>query len=40
MGNKEREVKTILSEAYKTAQEIEGEADAKATEIYAKGLKK
>jgi len=36
MGDKEREVKTILSEAYKTAQEIEGEADAKATDIYAK----
>lgn len=35
MGNKEREVKTILSEAYKTAQEIEGVADANATEIYA-----
>jgi len=35
MGDKEREVKTILSEAYKAAQEIEGEADAKATEIYA-----
>jgi len=36
MGDKERQVKTILSEAYKTAQEIEGEADAKATDIYAK----
>ena len=36
MGDKEREVKTILSEAYKTAQEIEGAADAEATEIYAK----
>lgn len=36
MGDKEREVKTILSEAYKTAQEIEGEADAQATDIYAK----
>ncbi len=40
MGNKERDVKTILSEAYKTAQEIEGEADAKATEIYAKAFGK
>lgn len=36
MGDKEREVKTILSEAYKTAQEIEGVADANATDIYAK----
>jgi membrane protease subunit HflC len=36
MGDKEREVKTILSEAYKTAQGIEGVADAKATDIYAK----
>ena len=35
MGNKERDVKTILSEAYKEAQEIEGVADANATEIYA-----
>ena len=35
MGDKEREVKTILSQAYKTAQEIEGVADANATEIYA-----
>ena len=35
MGDKEREMKTILSEAYKTAQEIEGAADANATEIYA-----
>jgi len=40
MGNKEREVKTILSEAYKTAQEIEGEADAKASDIYAKAFGK
>ncbi len=36
MGDKEREVKTILSEAYKTAQEIEGKADAEASDIYAK----
>ena len=38
MGNKEREVKTILSEAYKTAKEIEGTADAEATLIYAEGF--
>jgi membrane protease subunit HflC len=40
MGDKEREVKTILSEAYKTAREIEGKADATATEIYAKSFGK
>lgn len=40
MGDKEREVKTILSEAYKTAREIEGTADATATEIYAKVFSK
>jgi membrane protease subunit HflC len=38
MGDKEREMKTILSEAYKTAKEIEGAADAKATEVYAKAF--
>jgi membrane protease subunit HflC len=38
MGDKEREVKTILSGAYKTAREIEGVADAKATDIYAKSF--
>jgi len=38
MGDKEREVKTILSGAYKTAKEIEGAADAKATKIYAEGF--
>jgi len=35
MGTKEREVKVIISEAYKEAQGIEGEADAQATQIYA-----
>jgi len=40
MGDKEREVKIILSEAYRTAREIEGAADAKATEIYAKSFGK
>ncbi len=38
MGNKEREVKTILSEAYKTAKEVEGAADAEATQIYAEAF--
>ena len=36
LGDKELELKTIESEAYKTIQTIRGDADAKATEIYAK----
>ncbi len=36
LGNRDRELKEIESKAYKTIQEIEGAADAKATEIYAK----
>jgi modulator of FtsH protease HflC len=36
IGNKERELKTIDSEAYKKIQTIQGDADAKATEIYAR----
>ncbi len=35
LGNKELEMKKIQSEAYKKVQTIRGEADAKATEIYA-----
>lgn len=35
-GEKERDLKTIQSEAFKTAEEIMGRADAKATAIYAK----
>lgn len=35
LGNKEFELKKIESEAYKTIQQIRGEADAKATGIYA-----
>ena len=35
LGNKERDLKEIESGAFKTAQEINGEADAKATAIYA-----
>ncbi len=38
MGDRERDVKTILSEAYKTAKEIEGAADAEATQLYAEGF--
>jgi len=34
-GQKERELKTIQSEAYRKAQEIKGKADAEATKIYA-----
>ncbi len=36
LGDKERELKRIESEAYKTAQEIMGKADAEATVIYAR----
>ncbi|MCB1061419.1 MAG: protease modulator HflC [Verrucomicrobiae bacterium] len=35
LGNMEKELKQIQSTAYKEVQSIKGEADAKATEIYA-----
>ncbi|MDD5579637.1 MAG: protease modulator HflC [Methylobacter sp.] len=35
-GNKERDLNQIKSTAYKHVQEIQGEADARATDIYAK----
>lgn len=35
LGQKERELKSITSEAYKTSEEIRGKADAEATRIYA-----
>ena len=35
-GQKERDINEIESTAYKRVQNIHGEADAKATEIYAK----
>jgi membrane protease subunit HflC len=35
-GQKERDINEIQSTAYKTVQQIRGEADAKATEVYAK----
>jgi membrane protease subunit HflC len=35
LGNLEREKKSILSQAYETAEEIKGTADAEATQIYA-----
>lgn len=40
LGQRERDLKTIESEAYRKVQEIEGAADAKATEIYAKAYNK
>jgi membrane protease subunit HflC len=36
LGEKERELKRITSEAFKTSQEIKGKADALATTIYAR----
>lgn len=36
LGSMERDLKGIKSEAYKTVEIMKGEADAKATEIYAK----
>jgi regulator of protease activity HflC (stomatin/prohibitin superfamily) len=36
IGERERDLATIESEAYRKVQELEGTADAKATEIYAK----
>jgi membrane protease subunit HflC len=35
LGDRERDLSVIESEAYKTVQEVRGEADAKATTIYA-----
>lgn len=35
-GQKERDINEIESTAYKQVQQIRGEADAKATEIYAR----
>lgn len=35
LGDKEIQLKTILSQAYRQAQEIKGKADAEATKIYA-----
>jgi len=39
-GDRERDLKQITSEAYKTAQEIKGKADAEATMIYARAFGK
>ena len=35
LGEKERELKLIESQAYRTAQEIKGKAEAKAIKLYA-----
>jgi len=39
-GEKERQLKIITSEAYKTAKEIKGKADAEAARIYANAYNK
>ena len=36
LGDKDREMKSIQSEAYRKSQEIKGNADAQATNIYAR----
>ena len=36
LGNKERELRRLESEAYREVQTIKGDADAKATDIYAR----
>ncbi len=38
LGEKERDLKAITSEAYRTAQEIKGKADAEATRLYAEAF--
>lgn len=40
LGEKERELKQITSQAYRTAQEIRGKADAEATAIFARAFGK
>jgi membrane protease subunit HflC len=40
LGDMEKDLRQITSEAYKTAQEIKGKADGKSTEIYAKAYNK
>jgi membrane protease subunit HflC len=40
LGDKERDLKQITSEAYKTAQEIKGKADAESTRIFAEAFNK
>jgi membrane protease subunit HflC len=40
LGDKEIQLKTILSQAYRESQEIKGQADAEATKIYAAAFNK
>jgi len=40
LGDMEKELKRISSQAYKAAQEIKGKADAKATRVYASAYQK
>ena len=40
IGNKERELKSITSDAYRQAQEIQGRADAEAADIFARAYSK
>jgi membrane protease subunit HflC len=40
IGRKERELRSIQSEAYRKSEEIKGEADAKAAAIYAQAYRK
>ena len=40
LGKVENEKRAILSEAYKTAEEVKGAADAEATRIYAEAYAK
>jgi membrane protease subunit HflC len=40
LGDKERDLKQITSQAYKTAQEIKGKADAESTRIFAEAFNK
>jgi modulator of FtsH protease HflC len=39
-GNRGKELKRITSEAYRTAQEVKGKADAESTQIYAQAYSK
>jgi membrane protease subunit HflC len=40
LGDKEIQLKTILSQAYRQSQEVKGKADAEATKIYAGAFNK
>ena len=40
LGDKERDLNEISSEAYRISQEIKGKADAEATNIYARAYNK